>query len=173
MVGDIFVEENGFYRLDCTSAVWATDGLHNIYHSSNIALSDVDFISESEENLYLIEYKNANIPQAANNPTPITADKNDKLHNKIAQKFYGSIIYIKMLNKTKPVNYIFIAEYPHADEITRKLLRNKIKRKLPFKLQERAEVISPLITNFDVVSIAEWNIKYSAFPLLPKTLSNT
>ncbi len=60
-MGKIFAEENGYYNIDCTNAVWATDEINTKYHMAKCFLSDVDWIMETKEKLFLVEYKNAKI----------------------------------------------------------------------------------------------------------------
>ena len=45
-------------------AQWAIDGLHNIYGQAKAGLSDVDYLVETEKEILLIEYKNADIAEA-------------------------------------------------------------------------------------------------------------
>lgn len=56
----IFKEENGIYGLNYEKAIWATDQMHEEYHKAGLALSDADFLLENDENLFIVEYKNAN-----------------------------------------------------------------------------------------------------------------
>lgn len=168
MAGDIYIEENGYYQIDCTAAVWSTDGIHNTYHSAgNSFLCDVDFIAETEDRLFLIEYKNANIPGAVH-PEAFNPAEPQNIE-KVARKFYDSLHYLNMQNKRKRIKFIFIVEYPKAGSPERKLLRNRIAERLPFTMQEGMP--RPLINDFDVVSISEWNhhAEYSQFPLTPIT----
>ena len=53
----IFVEENGYYYIDCSKAVWATDEMNTQYHAAKCPLSDVDWIMETKEKLFLVECK--------------------------------------------------------------------------------------------------------------------
>lgn len=62
----ILVEENNLYELDCTAALWATDQIHEEYHRAKTNLKDADFLIETEEQMLLVEYKNSNVPNAAN-----------------------------------------------------------------------------------------------------------
>lgn len=62
----ILVEENHFYELDCTAALWATDQIHEEYHRAKTNLKDADFLIETENQMLLAEYKNSNVPNAAN-----------------------------------------------------------------------------------------------------------
>lgn len=76
-------------------------------------------------------------------------------------------IYLSALQKSKPIKYIYILEYPNDDVVTRKRLRNRITNLLPFKLQKLQEVKVEMIHDFEVLSIAEWNAhaQYKAFPI--------
>lgn len=61
----IFQDENHTCKFDFTKAQWATDGLHNIYSQAKAGLSDVDYLVETEKAILFIEYKNADIAEAA------------------------------------------------------------------------------------------------------------
>ena len=61
----VFVEENGVYQIDCTKALWATDAVHEIYRANKVGLKDIDFIIEQEDNILMLEYKNAAIGRAS------------------------------------------------------------------------------------------------------------
>ena len=45
------------------------------------------------------------------------------------------------------------------------MLRNKIMKQLPFQLQTSLSDKVKLIESFDVLSIAEWNEKYTQYPI--------
>ena len=159
----IFVEENGFYQIDCSAAVWATDQIHTEYKKTQSALCDVDWIAESKDCIYLIEYKNATI-KTADNPEAFRLDS-DKLRHKITSKFYDSLHYLQTKRINKPVKYVFIVEALNAGSIERKLFRNYVAKRLPFELQKNKP--GRIIDDFGVVSIDEWNQhnEYSRFPL--------
>lgn len=163
----ILTEENGVYSINCTNAVWATDKIHEDYHKAGIHINDVDFVIEDESCLLMIEYKNAKIP-GAENPEAFDPIENKKV-SIAARKFYDLLHYLKLLNKEKPVQYIYVLEYPNGDEVTRKRLRNRLKTELPFSLQENVGTGIKLIDKIDVVSIDEWNQdeKYGAYPISP------
>lgn len=158
----IFIEENNVYQIDFTNALWATDKLNNIISDSNTILSDVDFIAETDDKILLVEYKNSNIKGAVN-PTAFKPLE-DKSINKIVRKFYDSLIYVNSVREYKPKVYIYIIETTRDDGLLRLTLRDKIKAKLPFKLQEQNSFKNKLIDDFMVLSIDEWNKKYP-FPL--------
>ena len=164
-MGEIFIEENGVYQIDCSKAIWATDEIHGEYHRACVQLKDCDFLVEDNESLYLIEYKNANIKNAEN-PAAFKPEE-DKMLNKVIQKFYDSLHYIYLIEKKKPIEYIYVLEYPKGDIVTRKRLRNKMKQKLPFDLQDNIGTGNKLIEKVEVLSIEEWNTheKYGIFPI--------
>ncbi len=161
----IFTEENGYYKIDCSKAVWATNELNEQYHTADCPLSDVDWIMETREKIYLVEYKNANIP-GAHNPEAFTP-ASDKMILKVAQKYYDSLHYLSLLGKNKPKEYLYILEYPNGDSVSRRMIRNRLKSKLPFTLQMNIGSGKKLIEKVDVLSIAEWNedIHYGEFPI--------
>lgn len=166
MPNKLFQEENHVYQFDFNSALWATDQLHNEFQNNNASiLSDVDFIAETDKEIVLLEYKNANIPGAAH--PEAFQPSNQKTLQKIAYKYYDAWIFLKAIKKKKPIIYVYVLEYPDGDIVTRKLIRNKIINILPFKLQQLPEISEKLILHFDVLSIAEWNAhnKYKAFPI--------
>ena len=166
----IFAEEHGVYQIDCSNAVWATDQIHEVYHNAGVQLKDSDFLLEDTETLYLVEYKNANVSNAEK-PDAFKPEE-DKMVNKVVQKFYDSLHYLYLMNKTKPLVYIYVLEYPKGDVITRKRLRNRMKQKLPFELQNNIGQGKRLIEKVDVLSIDEWNAheKYGAFPITQITI---
>ena len=60
-----------------------------------------------------------------------------------------------------------ILEYPNGDSASRKMIRNRLKSKLPFALQENIGNGIKLIEKVEVLSIAEWNDHkyYGEFPI--------
>lgn len=45
----IFTEENKFYQIDFSKALWATDEINDLYHKAKVELSDVDFVAETDK----------------------------------------------------------------------------------------------------------------------------
>lgn len=165
----VLIEENGVYGLDCTAAVWSTDQIHEQY-AQNISgsfLNDVDFVIETDAYLLLVEYKNANVPGAAH-PERFKPGSNGKLEN-VARKYYDSLHYLFLLGKDKPKRFIYIVEYPGGDSASRKMLRNKLKERLPFNLQAAAHGDRHIIEDIQVLNIQEWNSDelFGRFPLSP------
>ena len=132
---NIFMEENGAYSIDCTNAVWASDRMHEDYHNAGIHINDVDFLVEDMNHILMVEYKNANLscavrPQAFD---PLA----DKKISVTARKFYDSLHYLRLLGKEKPVQYIYVLEYPNGDVTMRKRLRNRLKSEMQSGIKMR------------------------------------
>lgn len=176
----VYIEENGQYALDCTAALWSTDRIHGCYQDSahtygNIGfLCDVDFVIETEKNILLVEYKNANIPGAAH-PEAFKPASGNKLEN-VANKFFDSLHWLYLAGKDKPKKYIYILEYPNGNLTSRLMVRNELQDRLPFKLQNAfSDSSRKLIDEVRVVNIAEWNTdeELGRYPLRPVTQSTT
>lgn len=168
---DFLIEENENYGIDCRNAVWASDAIHKAYHDCGLPniLCDADFVIETTDSILLVEYKNANVPEARAHATKGTAYdplQSDKF-NKIVRKYYDSLHYLRLLGKEQPIHYILVLEYPKGDSVSRKALRNRLKNHLPFKLQEMTDTGIKLIEAVDVVNIDEWNDNsvYGQFPI--------
>lgn len=164
-MSNIYTEENGIYCIDCSKAIWSTDQIHERYKAVGNFLSDVDFIIETKDKIILVEYKNASI-EGASNPEAFKPET-DKKVDSVVRKFYDTLWYLKLAEKNKPVEYVYILEYPSGDSVSRKGIRNRIKDKLPFQLQKKFNNNTSLIENFEVCSIDEWNNDsvYGMFPL--------
>lgn len=154
-MNNVFIEENGAYSIDCSNAVWASDRMHKDYHDSGIHINDVDFLIEDASHILMVEYKNANFSGAVN-PEAFQPLRDKKI-SIVTRKFYDSLHYLKLLNKEKPVQYIYVLEYPDGDVTMRKRLRNRLKFGDGKKLIDKVEVMS----------IAEWNgnEKYGIYPI--------
>lgn len=148
-------EENGFYQIDCTNAVWATDAIHQDYHDAGLHIHDVDFLIENEDTIFLIEYKSANIPGAAS-PNSFQPTSDQKVNN-VVWKYFDSLHYLTLLQKSKRKHFVYILEYPNGDSVSRNRLRIRLKSELPFELQKKLSNTATLIDDVDVLSIEEWN----------------
>lgn len=167
---DFLIEENENYGIDCRNAVWASDEIHTAYDVCGLSnLCDADFVIETTDSILLVEYKNANVPEARAHATKDTAyDPFQPVKfNKIVRKYYDSLHYLRLLGKEQPIHYILVLEYPNGDSVSRKALRNRLKKHLPFKLQEMMDTGIKLIAAVDVVNIDEWNDDsvYGQFPI--------
>jgi len=161
----IFIDENRNFEFNFSTAKYAVE-LHEKYKRT--FLKDVDFIVEKNDKIFFVEYKNSNIPNASNPKAFEEKIKTDDHYVEIARKFYDSIIYIMACEKNKPFEYIYILECQKADSVIRKYITAKIKKKLPFDLQqENAEIKRKLIADFCVVSMDEWNQIFPEFQITP------
>ncbi len=168
MANRIFEDENHIYQIDFSAAIWATDQLHETFqHNTSSLLSDVDFVAETEDEILLVEYKNAAIP-GASNPAAFQPGS-QKSRQKIAFKYYDSWLYLHLFKRGKPFHYVYILQYPNGDTTSRRLIRNQIAELLPFRLQSLLNITEPMISAFDVFSIQEWNNNdtYKVFPISP------
>lgn len=165
LMENVFIEENGMYSIDCRAAVWATDKMHEDYHTAGIHINDVDFLIENSTHILMVEYKNACLVNAEN-PNAFQPMEEKKILV-ATRKFYDSLHYLRLLGKNKPVQYIYVIEYPNGDETTRKRLRNRLKIELPFVLQDNIGNGKRLIDRVEVLSIDEWNAdsNYGNYPI--------
>jgi len=164
----MLTEENGVYQFDCSKALWATSEIRDQYFNAKIhVLKNADFIIETSDELLIVEYKNSTISGAikplAFNPT------DDKLKDDLARKFYDSLHYLRLKDKTKPKQYIVIIEAAGSDRAMRLRLRDRVMKELPFSLQTNMNTGIRMLDECQVLSIAEWNAhpKYGLYPCTP------
>lgn len=162
----IFRDENNTCEIDFSKAAWATDKLNGVFQTAKTSiLHDVDFVVETDDEIMLIEYKNANFANAVH-PDAFNP-QNDKKLNNVVLKYYDSQYFLhacqRGMNRKK--RYIYILECLKGDAVLRKRVRELLAARLPFRLQEHADVKNRMIDFVDVVSIDEWNERYTQFPL--------
>ena len=160
----IFTDENQTCQIDFTNAVWATDQLNSIFSVvKDSILSDVDFIVEGANSIFFIEVKNSNF-LGVDNPKAFKPLHED-LIRVLAKKFFDSFHYVRGLGKTsdKQKIYICLIETPLGDSVMRRALRNRLKDRLPFKLQKIFS--EKMIDDVLVWSFDEWNEYFLQFPL--------
>lgn len=156
-----FVEENNQYKIETDSADEFIE-LNDKYHK--IGLSDVDLIIIEGDNAILMEYKNSNIPMASNPESFERGVKEDKHILKIARKYCDSLLYLSNIDRViEKKKYFYVLETRNMDSILRKMIAGKIKKKLPFELKDELNLSRTLIDEFEVISIDEWNQRYSQF----------
>ena len=162
----IFCDENHSCEIDFSVADWATNQLNNIFHRAKLSiLHDVDFVVETENEILLVEYKNANLPNAAK-PEAFHPWE-DKSLDKVARKYYESQYFLHSTEhgKRKTKKYVYILECVNGDSVLRKHVRELLAARLPFLLQQQVNMSERLIDSLEVLSTAEWNEKYVQFPL--------
>lgn len=149
-------DENNTACFHFSGVEWLEGDLRQIFNDAvKSTLCDVDFIAETNDNIVFVEYKNAAF-HGVSKPDAFKPNHEESII-KIARKFYGSLIYLLAKGKVKPVRYVYVLEYPHGDSVTRKAVRDKIVKRLPFELQNKTKAARKLICDFDVLSIDEWN----------------
>ena len=154
----IYFDEAMKCKIDLRAALWSTDKLHEVYRATiGNELSDVDWIAETESDVFLIEYKNTSF-----------AGKNGKneFYTKMWKKYYGSAFFMFARKNTKAINFICIIEPESMDSVQRRRATASIKKRLPYTLQESPLIFTPLINDFKIVTIEEWNSLYPYFPLV-------
>jgi len=166
----IFVDENETCQIDFSSAVWATDKLHQIFSVLDDGiLNDVDFVVETEKELIFIEYKNA-VHKKVNNPEAFEP-LSEKNKRRIPKKYYDSLNFTQSTGRGVGKNkvYICIFEANLSDSITSDFIRNELMNRLPFKITEQAGLFEiglkeNMIDDFYVLNIVQWNERYKQFP---------
>ena len=166
-MGELYIEENGYYQIDLRQTEWSLP-LQTHYRAAHLPLADVDYIFQYQGNLILLEYKNAKLPYekgytAAEKFNPAS---DTKIAN-ISRKFFDSWFYLAAHQYKKPVTFIYVLEWPHADVMLRKALRNKITKVLPFAFQRLEQLKPNVIDEFSVLSIDEWIRRFALLPITP------
>ena len=163
---NIFYDENNKFQIDLSAAQKPLGNLHSKFKSIGNIISDVDWIAETDDEVILIEFKNyeekEHIPEG---------NEVGSTYQKYARKYYGSVFYYLSCGNQKPFDYVVVLESPHMDNVVRNWYRNSIMKLLPFKLQEMSEIAIPLIRNFQVMSVSEWNKLYPQYPIRKKSIN--
>ncbi len=165
----VFVDENHSCEIDFSAADWATDQLNHIFHKAKLSiLHDVDFVAETETEILLVEYKNANLRNAAK-PEAFHPWE-DKSLDTVARKYYESLYYLRAIQhgQHKEKKYVYIVESVNGDLQLRKQIRVRLAGRLPFLLQKQEVLSEKLIDSLEVLSIDEWNELYRQYPLILK-----
>ncbi len=99
---NILIDENGDYGLEYTNAVWASDQMHQDYHTAKVPLADADFLLEDEKFMMIVEYKNANTRKARDagfkttqfNPMDDPAKDEERIEvlEKMVLRFYEDMV---------------------------------------------------------------------------------
>lgn len=162
---NVIIGENGTGKTHLMKALysaWSTNCIHDYYQDAGHKygeigfLKDTDFVIESDKAIYLVEYKNANVPGAAK-PDAFRPEK-DIILNKVAEKYFDTLHCLYLLGKNKPKKYIYVLEYPNGNSTSRLMIRNLLQKKLPFRLQTQLSAGKVrLIDEVKVVNIEEWN----------------
>lgn len=166
----VFWDENKYCTIDFSAAEWATDAIHDVFQAAKLSiLCDVDFVAETESELLLVEYKNANLPNAAH-PESFRPWEDKRLNN-VARKYFNSLQLLQVMNHGtgKKKRYVYVLECLNGDRVLRKRVRELLAARLPFLLQQQVDLSEPMIDSVDVLNVDEWNKAYPAFPLRLQT----
>lgn len=163
----LYPEENGYYALSIENDDNIIFDLHETFHKNGVSiLCDADFvIKDDDSQIIILEYKNGTVGCAAEYASFKPSD--DKYIQKVARKFYDTMMCLNHMGYLKPMKYVYVLEFPNDDPAIRKFVRNKISMLLPFKLQQEIRIKYHLIESFEVLSISEWNEKYPLYQLIP------
>lgn len=167
MNNKILLDENKEYKFDFSILNYVWD-IHDIA-SQTTMLSDVDFITETEKEVLFIEYKNANITNAKNPDAMLKKASTETFYKKIARKYYDSLLLFWACNKEGrklPIVYVLLIEHPMMDRKIRKMLKEKIKKQLPFNLND-SRIISNMISDFHVYNLEEWKERFPYISITP------
>ena len=157
----ILTDENNQFKFDFTNCKYVIE-LHDLANKMN--LNDVDFITEFNDNIIFLEYKNANIKNPVNPNAFVDKIKREpeKFYKNIAKKYYDSLMMFWATGGNKdefPIIYVLLIEAPIMDAKIRKQLRIKIGKQLPLNLKENS-IVREMLSKFQVLSIDEWKEKF-------------
>ena len=87
----ILTDENNRYKFDFTKSKYVIE-FHDL--ANKMKLNDVDFITEYNDNIIFLEYKNANIKNSVNPNAFVDKIKKEpeKFYKNIAKKYYDSLM---------------------------------------------------------------------------------
>ncbi|MCE5219782.1 MAG: hypothetical protein LLF98_00550 [Clostridium sp.] len=161
MESKIVTDENNQFKFDFTNCKYVME-LHDL--ANKMKLNDVDFITEYNNNIIFLEYKNANIKDAVNPNAFVDKIKRDpeKFYKNIAKKYYDSLMMLWATGGNKdefPIIYVLLIEAPIMDAKIRKQLRIKIGKQLPLNLKEDS-IVREMLSKFEVLSIDEWKERF-------------
>lgn len=157
----ILTDENNQFKFDFTNCKYVIE-LHDL--ANKMKLNDVDFITEFNDNIIFLEYKNANIKNPVNPNAFVDKIKREpeKFYKNIAKKYYDSLMMFWATGGNKdefPIIYVLLIEAPIMDAKIRKQLRIKIGKQLPLNLKENS-IVREMFSKFQVLSIDEWKEKF-------------
>jgi hypothetical protein len=168
---EYWIDENGRYKINCSKALNIYI-LKPKYNNLGGLLCDVDLIIEMEHEVIFMEFKNSDLKDEGKTVEACVYQfendtiKSDSHYKKTARKYYDSYLFMNSIDaaRKKSFKYFYVLQLTENDSVLRMILTDRIKRKLPFTLQENCDEFSrPLIDKFLVISIEEWNREYPDF----------
>ena len=160
MNSKIVLDENKEYEFDFTKCEYVLE-FHDL--ANKLRLNDVDFITEIDNQVIFLEYRNSNIEGAVKPDAMLRKIKENpqKFYENIAKKYYDSLLMLwscKGNENDKPIVYVFLVEDKLIDEKIRKKLKIKIANQLPLKIKEHVK--RELLSKFEVYNLKEWNREF-------------
>lgn len=169
----ILLDENNQYKFDFSNCeyVWQINNLAN-----KLKLKDVDFITEIDDEILFIEYKNSNIPNARRPEAMYQKIKSEpqKFYESISKKYYDSLLILwscRGNEQDKSISYIFLVEDKLIDKSMRKRLHKKIIKQLPLNLEDD-DIKREIISKFEVCNLKEWELYHPNIKITPITNLN-
>ncbi len=145
--------KEGAYQIDCSKAIYASNGMRDYYQQDVFAkyqLSDVDWVIEDDDYIYLVEYKNSNVNNAIDM-------KIEKKIDSLSKKFHHSLLFLFAIGTTKQVKCIAILDSQKDDARARQEVRNQLIQRLPMRMKRILPKEEKVIVDVIVYSIADWN----------------
>ena len=168
MKQNILLDENNQYKFDFSNCEYVLQ-INDL--AKKFKLKDVDFITEINDEILFIEYKNSNIPNAKNPEAMYKKIKTDpqKFYESISKKYYDSLFILwscGCYENDKSISYIFLVEDKLIDKSMRKRLYKKIVNQLPINLDD-ISIKREIISRFEVYILREWELNYPNIEISP------
>lgn len=160
MSNKILLDENKQYEFDFTDTKYVLE-LHALANS--LMVNDVDFITETENEILFIEYKNAEVSNVVNPDALFEKISTEKFINNISKKYYDSLLLFwgeGNYGVENEIKYILIIQHPKIDLKVRKQLKNKLIGKLPM-IRKNKPIMKGFISAFEVYNLNEWEDKFN------------
>lgn len=162
----VLYDENKKMQFDFSDAL-AVFEPHALASMHSDYISDVDFVIEEEQRIICLEYKNANIQNAANPGALQKKLSGEEFWKKMAKKFYGTLFLIWACNRNpaeKCIQYVLLIEVnPSMDNALKKRFTAKMLKQLPFDYNGRIEIKRKIIDKFMIMDLQEWRAAYPRY----------
>ena len=159
----IFTESG--YCFDFTNSLNSYKADFVQYHD----LSAVDFVVETENNVFFIEVKNPDDKHSTikNRKEFFNDLQNDLYPYKASAKFTNMLLrkWVTGDFYHKPIIFVFILEYKELSCVIRRKLKDKIFNRLPFSLNKQEFEGKERFEKFELLSIEEFIKLYPEFTI--------
>jgi hypothetical protein len=127
----------------------------------------VDYLIETEKIMLLLEVKNLNVSKATEQSRKVFYEKlkSGKFTYDMVYKYKDTLLYqMACDNKIeKPIYYYVILEENEIPVNSRLAITKKIYSLLPWHMEKIVEIKNPLIENFAIISLSDWNHLFPQF----------